>query len=281
MNTPGSSPSGNVHGMPLAAILGRGAPELVRPVRLSSQGQPRATRRSWGCATWTRLRTRQRARFRRARLHHARYRRARPAHGDGRSHSRWPPTAPRFPPLARHGFRRSQGRAGRGHAGARRRHLPRSASGHGNDLRFGEDGFDGGGGGEPGDRRSQPHGRSGRRADHVRHWESAFYETTRSRRYTAGAAASTRSRCARREPSWPRLDPAKYEVSEYFIDKEGKWSPRPILPEPGAQPEIDVVFPVLHGTFGEDGTVQGLLELAGLPYVGAGVLAPPSPWIRR
>lgn len=38
-------------------------------------------------------------------------------------------------------------------------------------------------------------------------------------------------------------------------------------------PEIDVVFPVLHGTFGEDGTVQGLLELAGLPYVGAGVLA--------
>src|SRR6185295_15082628 len=43
--------------------------------------------------------------------------------------------------------------------------------------------------------------------------------------------------------------------------------------EPGANPGIDVVFPVLHGTFGEDGTVQGLLELAGLPYVGAGVLA--------
>jgi D-alanine-D-alanine ligase len=35
---------------------------------------------------------------------------------------------------------------------------------------------------------------------------------------------------------------------------------------------LDVVFPVLHGTFGEDGTVQGLLELAGIPYVGAGVL---------
>jgi D-alanine-D-alanine ligase len=35
---------------------------------------------------------------------------------------------------------------------------------------------------------------------------------------------------------------------------------------------LDVVFPVLHGTFGEDGTVQGLLELAGVPYVGAGVL---------
>jgi D-alanine-D-alanine ligase len=37
--------------------------------------------------------------------------------------------------------------------------------------------------------------------------------------------------------------------------------------------EVDVVFPVLHGPFGEDGTVQGLLELAGVPYVGAGVLA--------
>lgn len=36
---------------------------------------------------------------------------------------------------------------------------------------------------------------------------------------------------------------------------------------------LDVVFPVLHGTYGEDGTVQGLLELAGVPYVGSGVLA--------
>ena len=69
------------------------------------------------------------------------------------------------------------------------------------------------------------------------------------------------------------MDPAKYEKIEYLIDREGKWNPRPILPEPGAQPEIDVAFPVLHGTFGEDGTVQGLLELAALPYVGAGVLA--------
>ena len=69
------------------------------------------------------------------------------------------------------------------------------------------------------------------------------------------------------------MDRSKYEILEYFITKEGKWQPRPILPEPGAHPEIDVVFPVLHGTFGEDGTVQGLLELADLPYVGAGVLA--------
>src|ERR1041385_559195 len=35
---------------------------------------------------------------------------------------------------------------------------------------------------------------------------------------------------------------------------------------------VDVIFPVLHGTFGEDGTIQGLLELADIPYVGAGVL---------
>jgi D-alanine-D-alanine ligase len=68
------------------------------------------------------------------------------------------------------------------------------------------------------------------------------------------------------------LDASKYEVVEYLIDKQGKWNPKPILPEPGAQPDIDVAFPVLHGTFGEDGTVQGLLELADLPYVGAGVL---------
>jgi len=40
----------------------------------------------------------------------------------------------------------------------------------------------------------------------------------------------------------------------------------------GRFPEVDVVFPVLHGTFGEDGTVQGVFELADLPYVGAGVL---------
>ena len=69
------------------------------------------------------------------------------------------------------------------------------------------------------------------------------------------------------------LDVERYEKVEYFIDRDGVWSPKPILPQPGAQPEIDVVFPVLHGTFGEDGTVQGLLELADLPYVGAGVLA--------
>ncbi|MGW0119851.1 D-alanine--D-alanine ligase family protein [Streptomyces sp. NPDC003327] len=50
-----------------------------------------------------------------------------------------------------------------------------------------------------------------------------------------------------------------------------------VLSEPGQVPtalgEVDVVFPVLHGPYGEDGTLQGLLELSGVPYVGAGVLA--------
>jgi D-alanine-D-alanine ligase len=68
------------------------------------------------------------------------------------------------------------------------------------------------------------------------------------------------------------MDPARYEVLRFFIDKDGKWDPHPIQPEPGSNPGIDVVFPVLHGTFGEDGAMQGLLEMAELPYVGAGIL---------
>jgi D-alanine-D-alanine ligase len=45
------------------------------------------------------------------------------------------------------------------------------------------------------------------------------------------------------------------------------------VPAPSSCPEVDVIFPLLHGTFGEDGTVQGMLELADIPYVGAGMLA--------
>ena len=45
------------------------------------------------------------------------------------------------------------------------------------------------------------------------------------------------------------------------------------LTRAGTPLEIDVIFPVLHGPYGEDGTVQGFLELTGLPYVGAGVAA--------
>jgi D-alanine-D-alanine ligase len=71
----------------------------------------------------------------------------------------------------------------------------------------------------------------------------------------------------------PRLlkGPEGDEDSQALVsagDKEAALVPRATLL--GA---LDVIFPVLHGPFGEDGTVQGLLELAGLPYVGAGVMA--------
>jgi len=105
------------------------------------------------------------------------------------------------------------------------------------------------------------------------------------------------------------LDPERYEVVPVGIATDGRW----VLTDPGqrlaitdgalpevtggtavslvgdpagrglavlepgaavgALTEVDVVFPVLHGTFGEDGTIQGLLEMAGLPYVGSGVFA--------
>ena len=48
--------------------------------------------------------------------------------------------------------------------------------------------------------------------------------------------------------------------------------PMAVLPEPRSERPVDVFFPIVHGTYGEDGTIQGLLELAGVPYVGAGVL---------
>lgn len=57
------------------------------------------------------------------------------------------------------------------------------------------------------------------------------------------------------------------------IAHQDKWA---LLPQPSRQqqlPDIDVIFPVLHGPFGEDGTVQGLLEMANIPYVGCGVLS--------
>lgn len=91
------------------------------------------------------------------------------------------------------------------------------------------------------------------------------------------------------------LDPAKYEAVPIKIGKDGRWALTGDVPkalsaadvhrqaestalqtvEPTtalSTSRIDVVFPVLHGPYGEDGTVQGLLELANVPYVGAGVL---------
>jgi D-alanine-D-alanine ligase len=96
------------------------------------------------------------------------------------------------------------------------------------------------------------------------------------------------------------LDPDKYEAVPIGISKEGHWliggAAQKLLPEvlkggqrivmaadptdaalipldrSGMGQRLDVVFPVMHGTYGEDGTIQGLLDLAGLPFVGAGVL---------
>jgi len=97
------------------------------------------------------------------------------------------------------------------------------------------------------------------------------------------------------------LDPERYEATTVEIDREGKWQleaggsraldsglpgeleegegrtavetlPVPTESVPATLADVDVVIPILHGPFGEDGTVQGLLELANVPYVGAGVL---------
>jgi D-alanine-D-alanine ligase len=72
------------------------------------------------------------------------------------------------------------------------------------------------------------------------------------------------------------LADAGHEAVDVLIDRSGTWSAdgAPIALTPGGGLlDADVVFPVLHGPFGEDGTVQGLLDLLDVPYVGAGVLA--------
>jgi D-alanine-D-alanine ligase len=72
------------------------------------------------------------------------------------------------------------------------------------------------------------------------------------------------------------LRTAGYDVTVIEISREGVWGRdgEPMVLTPGAGLDgQDVVFPVLHGPFGEDGTVQGLLECLDIPYVGAGVLA--------
>jgi D-alanine-D-alanine ligase len=72
------------------------------------------------------------------------------------------------------------------------------------------------------------------------------------------------------------LRAAGHEVSEVQIGRDGVWrrDGEELALAPGRGfPDADVVFPALHGPFGEDGTVQGLLECLDVPYVGAGVLA--------
>ncbi len=62
------------------------------------------------------------------------------------------------------------------------------------------------------------------------------------------------------------LDREKYDPVPVFIDREGKFKIDLLS-------DVDVAFPVLHGPFGEDGTMQGFLEILGIPYVGCGVAA--------
>lgn len=71
------------------------------------------------------------------------------------------------------------------------------------------------------------------------------------------------------------LDKQKYEIHEIYINKYGKWfeNNEEIYNLVWTLKELDVVFPVLHGLGGEDGTIQGLLEMLQVPYVGCGVLA--------
>jgi len=103
------------------------------------------------------------------------------------------------------------------------------------------------------------------------------------------------------------FDYSKYEIKPFYITKQGQWITGPSMTEPPASGEqlrfeaseatnkgtthaalfsifsaldgvtheqqVDIMFPLLHGTFGEDGTIQGLFEMANIPYVGTGVLA--------
>lgn len=103
------------------------------------------------------------------------------------------------------------------------------------------------------------------------------------------------------------FDYEKYSIKPFYISKEGQWFTAPFLHAPPAtkqalilanpeatseatthralfsifsaldgvtdEQQVDVMFPLLHGTFGEDGTIQGLFEMANIPYVGTGVLA--------
>src|SRR2546430_8268993 len=68
------------------------------------------------------------------------------------------------------------------------------------------------------------------------------------------------------------IDRQKYDVVPITISHEGGWQPFTLSPDPAGDRSVDVVFPIVHGTYGEDGTIQGLFELANIPYVGDGVI---------
>ncbi len=82
------------------------------------------------------------------------------------------------------------------------------------------------------------------------------------------------------------LDGTRYEIVPIGIDRNGRWligdgivermlvgeAGTAVLPSISAFTDLDIIFPVLHGPYGEDGTIQGLLEMVNMPYVGAGVV---------
>ncbi len=110
-------------------------------------------------------------------------------------------------------------------------------------------------------------------------YEVAPIGITKDGRWLAGDAAAALSEGAGARPQATRPatllpEPAAGEAAPSALLALDP-APRPgadALPSLSVVAELDVVFPVLHGPYGEDGTVQGLLELAGLPYVGAGVV---------
>jgi len=100
-----------------------------------------------------------------------------------------------------------------------------------------------------------------------------------------GITADGRWALAADDPARMAIEDRKLPTVEQLSESDTGGVQLPLSPgsrevvhtEPGQMPkalgEIDVVFPVLHGPYGEDGTLQGLLELAGVPYVGSGVLS--------
>ena len=122
-----------------------------------------------------------------------------------------------------------------------------------------------------------------------------------------GRSAEHEVSCVSARSVMDALDPERYEAVPIGVTKEGRWElipggppalptgeagrlpgvadtsgaevaldqdpgARALVAEDGSRMQIDVVFPVMHGPFGEDGSIQGFLEMAGVPYVGAGVL---------
>ena len=122
-----------------------------------------------------------------------------------------------------------------------------------------------------------------------------------------GRSAEHEISCISARSVMDALDPERYEAIPIGVTKEGRWQlvpggppalppgsagalpsvadsagaevaleqepgARSLVSEDGSRTEIDVVFPMMHGPYGEDGSIQGFLEMAGVPYVGAGVL---------